>query len=454
MAYLGASNHVDHALSSRSVFASIPSAVGNNTEAHITERYKEDESRNVGGLQRQKLSGINEDREWHWTQPGQDSVRFPFEAHDHVVDEGRQHRDLSHSGARGTYSPDRPQQRSESYLRREDIHPPAGVQLLPERNRSGIEGDYRDRNGATSPEEEHVDTLVGASSAQAPEGLPTRFASASDPLDDQPIRGLASRDLSLDELIAQGERQMQEAQAKTSSARSVSGRPRAPRSLRGSPSPPPPAPVADAASPRKTRPTTVTPGNHGEHLLASEGGGRARQGAGTRARTTADRDGDQRGSDVSNRGQSSPRAPGASARSVSSFTGNASFATSWSGGDPEQLGQISMGVLPAAGGDEDARAEEAERERREFFELEMELLREEEMQSARGERDQHVVAPDGSREEAEGDAAPGSGERDEFWDDGGDRESNAGGTAEGGSVGRSSLTGELAFRAAGPVDEG
>ncbi|CAM9120280.1 unnamed protein product, partial [Scytosiphon promiscuus] len=71
-----------------------------------------------------------------------------------------------------------------------------------------------------------------------------------------------------------------------------------------------------------------------------------------------------------------------------SLRSGASFATSWSGGDPEQLRHLSMGVMPAAAGTGDEGGEmetREEREQREFHELEMELLREEERGGGRGE---------------------------------------------------------------------
>lgn len=124
---------------------------------------------------------------------------------------------------------------------------------------------------------------------------------------------------------------------------------------------------------------------------------------------------------------------------------SASFATSWSGGDPEQLQHISMGVEPAtgagrAGGSDPAERREdesrEERERREFYELEMELLREEE--GAEREWDEQG---EGGR----GAGRDGQEEEGTFW--GGEHEGHKAdrrGEAEEGR--RGSLTEELGFR--------
>lgn len=307
-------------------------------------------------------------------------------------------------------------------------------------------GDEADGSWARAPSVDSIndgDTQHGAPSpvvnAQEEAAAAAAAVAASPPsvshgFEDQPIRGLAGvKEMSLDELIAQGERQMQEAQAKTALLK---------------------PPSSSAAA---TRSTAVAAGRRQGHLGAAPANDEDNKGS----RSNSNR---SKAFAVSNRwtGQP-PETEGPSLHSSGaeeirrqprreaippvpggdgvgnggvawsggggglrvSLRSGASVGTSWSGGD------LSMGVVPAAvaagGGaaeEEEAEEEESreERERREFYELEMELLREEE----RGGE----PAEDGSLyQHREGGAAAAVGNggqhRGDFWGD--ERESVEGG---------------------------
>ena len=260
---------------------------------------------------------------------------------------------------------------------------------------------------APSPTAAAAAAAAAAATAAEPEPWP-----ASRSFEDQPIRGMVGgKEMSLDELIAQGERQMQEAQAKTASAKPAAAaaaaaaaatrsRPKSPSATLVAASPPDATPAA-ATSARQI--STINPSaerslsndpndsrrepavHHSAEIggtlrgVAGDGGG----GGGLRSSVTS-----ATGAGGWGGGRSgSAVVGGGGGLRASTSARSASFATSWSGGDPEQLQHISMGVVPATGGGAGGRGDPAERreresreerERREFYELEMELLREEE----------------------------------------------------------------------------
>ncbi|CAN0219520.1 unnamed protein product, partial [Ectocarpus sp. 8 AP-2014] len=314
------------------------------------------------------------------------------------------------------------------------------------RNRSmddGVssDGDAVVQHGAPSPE---------AAEAAAAAASPSPPPSASRSFEDQPIRGLAgAKEMSLDELIAQGEQQMQEAQAKntlakpsrTSAASSTAAAAAAVSAGGGYSSRPntPPDPAIIAARPELARPengednavSSETYANGGGSSSGSSSGSRQPKvreimlggpptaGAGESYGGDANNSGSMRSSVASNlawdgRGGGGGGGGGGGLRV--SLRSGASFATSWSGGDPEQLRHLSMGVKPADEQDEDECLEE--RERREFYELEMELLQEEEEEERGG---------GGGLDEQGGGAAGREHEQQQhhvdFWD--GERESSA-----------------------------
>lgn len=292
--------------------------------------------------------------------------------------------------------------------------------------------------------------------------IATEPPSASQSFEDQPIRGLAGgKDMSLDELIAQGERQMQEAQDKTASAKAPA-RVIAPTLSSSS---------RDVEHEQINRTAHVQSGKDMSSGGNQRGGGRVRHSAELtdvstapqvrhggddddcayplRSSATANRsgggivgDGAGIGSYVGGMRLSGVRTSALSARS-------ASFATSWSGDDPEQLRHLSMGVMPAAGGGDPAgiREEESrnERERREFYELEMELLREEERGADRvGDRQgDRLGDSDGQGEE---------GDDDGFWED--ERDNNTEGDVEGAAQRERFTGGGLGFNSAEPLNAG
>ncbi|CAM9929599.1 unnamed protein product [Ectocarpus sp. 12 AP-2014] len=283
--------------------------------------------------------------------------------------------------------------------------------------------------------------------AEAAPAAPFPPPSASRSFEDQPIRGLAgAKEMSLDELIAQGERQMQEAQAKnalakpsrTSAASSAAATAAAVSTGGGYSSRPntPPDPVVIAARPELTRPEngednaassetyTIGGGSSGgsrqPKLRETMLGGPPTVAAGESHGGGANNSGSMRSSVASNlawdsRGGSGGGGGGGGGLRVSLRSG-ASFATSWSGGDPEQLRHLSMGVNPADEQEQDECLEE--RERREFYELEMELLQEEQ-EEERGQ---------GGGLDQQGDSAAGREHEQQqhhadFWN--GERESSA-----------------------------
>lgn len=267
--------------------------------------------------------------------------------------------------------------------------------------------------------------------------------SASRSFEDQPIRGLgAGKEMSLDELIAQGERQMQEAQAKNASVKAPGGvskpaRPPAPTAAVVAVSPPRAAP---AAAVRRGPVSTDTV--HEGAFAGPQKGPPVRHSAET---TSAAMGAGGGGSNLRSSvvASLSGRGGGGGGLGASVSMRSASFATSWSGGDPEQLRHLSMGVMPAAGGgDQAARREEEsrnERERREFYELEMELLREEERGSEPGSGRQ-------------GGGLGGQGQEDDDVGDGERENCMAGGRKEG--AGPDNLTSGLGFDAAGASNPG
>lgn len=247
-------------------------------------------------------------------------------------------------------------------------------------------------------------------------------------LEDQPIRGLANgREMSLDELIAQGERQMQEAQAKTTAAKGPRGRGGGGAARGGIKNATstvhqrsndavaiPPIMERRSPSPGEDRPNKASDIHPSGHRMGqrpespgASPGNTAKQGYQFSPLSTSNRGGVDMGGEVE-RGRADE---GGSGMHGSVSLRNASFATSWSCGDSEQqLRHLSMGVPPALGATDPAYEREAEsrceRERREFYELEMELLREEqEGEAMRGRGDQQTE-PRG--QDPEGD--------DNFWD--------------------------------------
>lgn len=249
---------------------------------------------------------------------------------------------------------------------------------------------------------------AAAATAAEPEPWP-----ASRSFEDQPIRGMVGgKEMSLDELIAQGERQMQEAQAKTASAKPAAiaaaatrSRPKIPPVTLVAASPPDATPATATTARRKSAMNSSTERSHSNDPNGSRRGPAVRHSTeigGTLGGVA--RDGGGGGSGVEGGLRSSVTSAtggggwgggrsgsivggGGGGLRASTSARSASFATSWSGGDPEQLQHISMGVVPATGGEGVGRGDPAERregesreerERREFYELEMELLREEE----------------------------------------------------------------------------
>lgn len=316
--------------------------------------------------------------------------------------------------------------------------------------------------------------------------VPTSPSAASRSFEDQPIRGLGGhRELSLDELIAQGERQMREAQAKTAMVKTSSdGAARNPSTHRS------PPPAADSPSPRRPRPTAKAPvptvernGNsnfdhrmssiprkdppvrhssdasHSNSNNSSSSGRPPASGSGTPTLSKRSEAGSVGGGSTMGQGCGA----GMSGLRVSASGRSSSFATScWSGGDPEQLEQLSMGVFPAggAGGGGGKHGEQdetrSELERREFHELEMELLREEEREAAAAEeetlhreRDEMVDGEGGTMSARRGVVldTPRTMIEDDFWED--ERESYGG--EEGASARKGSLSEGLGF---GTVGEG
>lgn len=251
------------------------------------------------------------------------------------------------------------------------------------------------QHGAPSP-------VVGAVAASPPSALRS--------FEDQPIRGLARvEEMSLDELIAQGERQMQESQARTALAK-----PPIPAAAVGgvgysrSNSPPISATGANRSAPAVRSEFDGSDNGEGhtkrDSSIAFADGGVSGTNISRPPRTEM-RESLPRGASTSHRVDDSNNATMRSSTASllawgdgsgiggggglrASLRSGTSFATSWSGGDPEQLRHLSMGVMPAAaetgdgGGEEESREE---REQREFHELEMELLREEERGGGRGE---------------------------------------------------------------------
>lgn len=303
------------------------------------------------------------------------------------------------------------------------------------------DGDAVVQHGAPSPV-----------AAEPPAAAPPPPPSASRSFEDQPIRGLAgAKEMSLDELIAQGERQMQEAQAKnalakpsrTSAAAAAAGSAGVGYSSRPNT---PPDPAIIGARPELARPENAEDNAVSSETYANGGGSSSgsRQpmvrevmpggpptavAAGGESHEGGDNNsGSMRSSVASNLAWNGRGASGGGGGLRVSLRSRASFATSWSGGDPEQLRHLSMGVKPAAPGDEQEEDLE-ERERREFYELEMELLQEEE----RG-------GGDGLDQRPQGDGAAGREHEQQqhhadFWDGG--RESyafKAAGDENGGSL--------------------
>ena len=288
------------------------------------------------------------------------------------------------------------------------------------------------QHGAPSP-------VVRAQEPLPPPPPPPPPVSASPPsashnFEDQPIRGLAgAKEMSLDELIAQGERQMQEAQAKTallkpkpssssSSAAAMAGAGGRQGGRLGSANDDEDNKGSSSNnSNNNSRPTarqppeTEGPSSHGTNAAMIRAGAAPPSGRGD----SGANNGSVRSSRASNFAWSAGGGGGGGAGVRVSLRSGASVGTSWSGGD------LSMGVTPAVAAGEAAGAEEGEeeegsreeRERREFYELEMELLREEErggegaggggLYRDRGAAAAAVVGNGGRQEQHGGD----------FWDD-------------------------------------
>ncbi|CAM9630251.1 unnamed protein product [Pylaiella littoralis] len=228
------------------------------------------------------------------------------------------------------------------------------------------------QHGAPSPVVESAAPAAPVVPAAAPP--PTMPPpSASHSFEDQPVRGLAdAKEKSLDELIAQGERQMREAQARTALIK---------------PSLSSTAVVATPAAATARAQASAGIKNDEDNSGSSSKSGRwigqrpvghsvEMQGGPRRGPMASSRDGSSSSSSSVHSPIGSNLARGGGGGLRVSLRSGASFATSWSGGD------LSMGVMPAvaagAGGQNEEDESREERERREFYELEMELLREEE----------------------------------------------------------------------------
>lgn len=264
----------------------------------------------------------------------------------------------------------------------------------------GDDDDNVVQHGAPSP-------VVGAVASSSPP--PSTLRS----FEDQPIRGLARvKEMSLDELIAQGERQMQESQTKTAALAKLRrippgggvgySRPNSPPISAAGASPSPAAVNRQNSSGFDNGDGNMERDSSSSSTFANGGGSRTAQPPVRRG--NAEMRGDPPiGTPPSHRGNGNINVRSSAASHLAwgdrsgsggggggglraSLRSGASFATSWSGGDPDQLRHLSMGVMPAAAaaaaaGTGDKREEEEtreEREQREFHELEMELLREEE----------------------------------------------------------------------------
>ena len=522
MAALSA-NPFDDLLSSHSVFVS-PNAmqVGDTHTAahrygqHADDRYSSSQGKDLDGDQ--SVGSHNQDGEgtrWGGEEYPDGYVEELFV--DHPEKELAHHTTMQQAHRHQQHQPQQPQQHQQQ-SRQQQYHSARGQQggddavasppaQLPgqgdgdtwEERRDGraVAGSYRDGNNsfdadsswqapdfdrrpssANSPEDED-DTLVRHDDAPSPTAAAAAEpgpSSASYSFEEQPVRGMAGgKEMSLDDLIAQGERQMQEAQAqaKTASARPAAGsRPNPPPATLVTGSPPGGTPADAVAPTTRRRPTTNASAESGHSTTSprknvfqeleprNRGPIGSRRGPAVRHSAEMGAAASGVAGDVSGGGGDGVRS------SVTSTTGggggwgggrsggsgiggglrtsnsakSASFATSWSGGDPEQqLRHVSMGVVPAMagggeGGDLAARNEEEsreERERREFFELEMELLREEDgAEREWGEEEERGRGP--GRDGQEG----GS-----FWD--GERER---GRREGGEGRRESLAEGLGFK--------
>ena len=113
-------------------------------------------------------------------------------------------------------------------------------------------------------------TAAVAATAAEPEPGPS---SAWPSFEDQPIRGMVGgKEMSLDDLIAQGERQMQEAQAKTAAAKpsaaATSSRPKSPPATLVAASPPGATPGATASARRRS---TINAPAESSHLNDQNG---------------------------------------------------------------------------------------------------------------------------------------------------------------------------------------
>ncbi|CAM9942547.1 unnamed protein product, partial [Choristocarpus tenellus] len=207
----------------------------------------------------------------------------------------------------------------------------------------------------------------------------------SSELEDQPVRGNTGKNLSLDELIEQGERQMKEAQAKILSVKLSPG------GERPTPSVPQSSQTPRSAAKSQRPRSEPTKQNLAERVIT---GGVVDSGGGLHfsASSWKGKGGDH----------------GGDADSVN----NVSFATTCSGG--AELNHLSMGIPPAAGGGVSGLAEEQAEALavREFHELEQHVLREEqERANLREER----LEVEGGQEGGIGEGQEGS----EEWIEGG-----------------------------------
>lgn len=413
-----------------------------------------------------------QDPQWRWAGPSSttDQPRSRFQAKgesgftknlDHSKDErarleGHDHA-MENSTPTSNHRPDRPDNNGDFSRER---HDDGGDDSrgYDSRGRLSTQGDD-DGYWEGDSEQNRADPVEIVSEAAAA-GTTSPMASRS--FEDQPIRGLADKELSLDELIAQGERQMQESQARTALAK-------APRSVRqhsrhmprvsaavgvpatidefeslGSTGARNNPPVCHSANKGRVS-NTDSPGTAGVHTNHSNNDD-GEDGDDDRNRHNHNNNLLLRSSTASvcTPGREMRRGFGAMAAGVrvSTSTRSASFATSWSGGDPEQLGQLSMGVFPAGGGGDATGGleenEQSERERREFYELEMELLQEEEREAGQVATPARHGGAVGGREREDGAES-----QDDFWED--ERESLYAGTEGDGAVRRESLTDGLGF---------
>lgn len=397
------SNPFDDLLSSHSVFVSpLNVELGGNSTHLALDRYGQHTDNRYGHANGVDVDAGGEsnviirDEQWRWAGPADPAARVGEELYvdHHPEDELAQatSAEQEHHHQQQQQLPARVQHGNDQSV--PEVRPGENY-YWGEHGEDG-EASYRDNDnnvvdsdrswGAGHERRDSAYTSGGDdNSAVVGQGPPSAVAagspSASRSFEDQPIRGLAGgKEMSLDELIAQGERQMQEAQARTASAKA----PLTAAVTEGKPLPHPPATAPVANSPLRApfAGGGATPWDNGEESSFAARGRRPTIGGGS---------GDSVRSSVASNmmttglaGAAGGEGGRAGALRASASMRSASFATSWSGGDTEQLGHISMGVMPANGGEGDTVAtrleqeSRSERERQEFYELEMELLREEE----------------------------------------------------------------------------